>query len=150
MLATGTLFALLVAAPPGGPEGLMGVAAQLTWLGKLGVLALVGGAIIGTLLARLATITPPPLQGELDRGDWRTHSGRAYAAGAAGALLGVCVYGLSAFAAGFVAAALLGGSEEFAVAVSLLCGGAAAVYGAIWCGRRALWMAELSRRNPGG
>ena len=148
-LATGTLFALVVAAPPGGPEGLMGLGRQLAWLGKLGIFGLVGGAIIGMLLARLATITPPPLQEELDRGDWRRHSARAYAAGVGGALLGAGVYGLGAFAAGFIAAAFIAPSEQFAVAVGLLCGGAAAAYGAIWCGRRALWMAQLSGGNSG-
>lgn len=148
-LATATLFALLVAAPPGGPEGLMGMGRQLAWLGKLGIIGLVGGVISAILIARLATITPPPLQEELDRGDWRRHSARAYAAGVGGALLGLCVYGLGAFAASFIAASFVVGSDGFAVAVGLLCAAPAAAYGALWCGRRALWMAQLSGGNSG-
>jgi hypothetical protein len=144
MLAGASLFALTHDGPAPGHEGLMGVANFFEWLGELRPYAIAGAVAGAAILGYLGRVTPPALERELLEGHWRTHSALSYAAGTAGALVGLGLFGLAALPLAFVPA-LFTGSERAAFPIVVVLTAISGIYGAKWCGRRALWQVEVSR-----
>lgn len=145
MLAAATAFALISKAPPGGPEGLMGLGAQLAWLGRMLVVGIVAGPIGAAVIGRLRRVMPPPLDAEIERGTWREHSVRAYGAGLIGAVFGGAVFGLATFPVAALAVAFVAPDAAFAAGMTMAIG--AGAFGAAWCGRRALWTVTVAKQE---
>ena len=137
MLAAATLFALIADAPPGG-EGAAGLGG-IFWLFEMFIAALIAAPFISMIVVRLGRITPPPLEGQLEGGHWRQYGARAYTWGAVGALFGTALFGLATFPIGALVGSLIAQTERAALITGVVVAAPAALYGAVWCGRRAIW-----------
>ena len=149
MVAAATLFALLKPAPPGGPEGLMGVADFFKWLFAMVVVSLIGAPVAITFIGRLAEITPPPLGPQITGGHWLKYGAKAYARGAAAALLGAALFGSAAFPLAFIAGGAVARNDTVAYITGAVGGAVAGVCGAVWCGRRAIWSVIVADLEDG-